>query len=135
MKDETMQFSRLLALSLLMLLSPLSAYANEGAAAAAPEPLKFVVNLGNPATGGQVISLELVLDGNGPETIQSVHMYKPKIQHEIILLLSGEDANNLRTLEGKQSLADKIQTVANQVLKETPKTGVKEVLFTKFLIQ
>lgn len=131
MKSKVIQFSGLLALFLLAL----PASANEGAAVAAPEPLKFVVNLGNPALGGQVISLELVLEGNGPETIQSVHMYKPKIQHEIILLLSGEDAGNLRTLEGKHGLADKIQEVANRVLKETPKTGVKEVLFTKFLIQ
>lgn len=122
-------------LGLLSMLAMTPLQASEGAAVAAPEPLKFVVNLGNPATGGQVISLELVLDGADPEINQSVRTYKPKLQHEILLLLSGETPDNLRTFAGKQDLASRIQELANKVLHETPKTGVKEVLFTKFLIQ
>lgn len=122
-------------LGLLAMLVMAPSQASEGAAVAAPEPLKFVVNLGNPATGGQVISLELVLDGADPEINQSVRVYKPKLQHEILLLLSGETPDNLRTFAGKQDLASRIQELANKVLHETPKTGVKEVLFTKFLIQ
>jgi flagellar FliL protein len=123
----------LLGVVLMLLTPPL--LANEGAAVAAPEPLKFVVNLGNPATGGQVISLELVLDGAVPEINQSVRVYKPKLQHEILLLLSGETPENLRTFAGKQDLASRIQELANKVLHETSKSGIKEVLFTKFLIQ
>lgn len=112
-------------------------YANEGGGhggGAAPAPMKFVVNLGNPAFDGHMLSVEMVLEGS-PEVGGAVNMYKPKIQHEIILMLSGEDANTLRTVDGKKSLGEKIRGVVNKVLKETEKTGVQEVLFTNFMIQ
>lgn len=111
-----------------------SAYANEGGGPVGPTPMKFVVNLGNPALDGHMLAIEMVLEG-AAEVAGAVNMYKPKVQHEIILLLSSEDANKLRTVEGKTSLGEKIKEVVNKVLKETEKTGVKEVLFTNFMIQ
>lgn len=125
-----------MAIAALALVAP--AHANEGGGhgggGAAPTPIKFVVNLGNPAQGGQMLAVEMVLDG-AAEVGGAVNMYKPKIQHEIILLLSGEDAGNLRTVDGKKNLGEKIKDVVNKVIKETDRTGVKEVLFTNFMIQ
>lgn len=109
-------------------------HANEGGGAAAPAPMKFVVNLGNPAQDGHMLAVEMVLDGVA-EVGGAVNMFKPKIQHEIILMLSGEDVNSLRTVEGKKNLGERIRDVVNKVLKETEKTGVREVLFTNFMIQ
>lgn len=96
--------------------------------------MKFVVNLGNPARDGHMLAVEMVLEG-APETAASISMYKPKIQHEIILLMSSEDANVLRTVEGKKNLGEKIKDTVNKVIKETEKTGVHEVLFVNFMIQ
>lgn len=116
------------------LTSAMPAYANEGGGPVGPVPMKFVVNLGNPALDGHMLAVEMVLDG-APEVNPMIAMYKPKIQHEMILLLSGEDANVLRTVDGKKSLGEKIKETVNKVLKETEKTGVREVLFINFMIQ
>lgn len=116
------------------LTSVIPAYANEGGGPVGPIPMKFVVNLGNPARDGHMLAVEMVLDG-APEVNPLIAMFKPKIQHEMILLLSGEDANVLRTVEGKKSLGEKIKETVNKVLKETEKNGVREVLFINFMIQ
>ncbi len=121
-------------LVLLGLISAIPAIANEGGGPVGPTPMKFVVNLGNPALDGHMLALELVLEG-AAEINAAVNMYKPKVQHELILLLSGEDANTLRTVEGKKNLGEKIKETVNKILKESEKTGVHEVLFTNFMIQ
>lgn len=127
------------SLALALLLSPFMlgyTFANEGAkAAGGPAPMKFVVNLGNPALDGRMLSVEMVLEGAPLEVAAGINTYRPKIQHEIILLLTSENANNLRTADGKRGLGEKIKDVVNKILKETDRTGVKEVLFVNFMIQ
>ena len=49
--------------------------------------------------------------------------------------MSGKEEGRLRTLEGKKKLIEEIIDLSNQIIHEDRKTGVKEVLFTKFLIQ
>jgi flagellar FliL protein len=60
---------------------------------------------------------------------------RPKVQHKLIILLSSEQPEQLLTLEGKKALAESIRDVLNKLLDETPKSGIKEVLFTNFIIQ
>ncbi len=91
----------------------------------------FTVNLGPE----NYLQFGLVLEAATPEAGQEVEVYKPRIQHEIILLLSSQNVDHLRTLEGKKALIEEILTKVNHVIDETAKTGVKEVLFTRFLIQ
>ena len=116
----------------LTLFSPLSAMANDhGGGGGGPEPMIFTVNLGKD----NYLQFGLILEAANPEAEHALASYKPMIQHEIILLLSGKDAAKLRTLEGKKALIEEILELANHVIHEDEKTGVKEVLFTKFLIQ
>ena len=117
--------SVLLALSLSM-----PAYASDGGGAA-PEPMVFTVNLGKE----NYLQFGLILETAVPEAAAAIAAHKPKIQHEIILLLSGKDVAKLRTLEGKKELIDELVELANGVIRENEKTGVKEALFTRFLIQ
>lgn len=123
-----------LLLPCLLLFAPPGA-ANEGAGPAGPVPLNFVANLGNPASGGQMLVVEVVLAAASPEVDAKTKAYLPKIRHQIILLLSEALAPALRSREGKEGLAEKIRDSVNLVLQETTKTGVTEALFTKFLIQ
>lgn len=118
----------LVALSLLM---PFSVQANDHGGGGAPEPTVFTVNLGKD----NYLQFGLIFETATPEAAHSLAAYKPKIQHEIILLLSGKDPAKLRTLEGKKELIEDIIELSNHVIHEDEKTGVKEVLFTKFLIQ
>lgn len=125
---------RALAFAAFFLALAFSGLANAGGhgeGGGGPAPMIFTVNLGPE----NYLQFGLVLEGATPEIGQEVEVYKPKIQHEIILLLSTKDVEHLRTLEGKKELVEEIQTKVNHVIDETAKTGVKEVLFTRFLIQ
>lgn len=119
-------------LVVLTLLLPMSALANDhGGGGGAPEPMVFTVNLGKD----NYLQFGLVFETASPEAAHSLAAYKPKVQHEIILLLSDKEATKLRTLPGKKELIEEIVELTNHVIHEDEKTGVKEVLFTKFLIQ
>lgn len=110
---------------------PLPALANDHGGGGAPEPMVFTVNLGKD----NYLQFGLVFEGATPEALHLLAGYKPRLQHEIILLLSGKDAAKLRTLAGKKELIEEIIELSNHVIHEDEKTGIKEVLFTKFLIQ
>ena len=112
-------------------ITPISATASDHGGGGAPAPLIFTVNLGT----GNYLQIGLILEAATPEATHELDLYKPKIQHAIILLLSGKDDAKLRTLPGKKALIEEIIEAANHVIHETEKTGVNEVLFTNFIIQ
>jgi flagellar FliL protein len=97
----------------------------------APEPMVFTVNLGKD----NYLQFGLIFEGASPEVAHLLAGYKPRLQHEIILLLSAKEASKLRTLAGKKELIEEIVELGNHVIHEDDKTGIKEVLCTKFLIQ
>lgn len=118
------------------ILSLSAAHASDhGGGAAGPEPLRFTVNVSSANSVGKYLQLEMVFETAHPEAAQAIVTLKPKVQHQMILLLSSENADHLRTREGKHELVDKIIETVNKVIDETEKTGVKEVLFTNFIIQ
>jgi len=113
-------------------MAPLPLLASDhGGGGGAPEPLVFTVNLGS----NSYLQLGLILEAASPEVGHELAIYKPKIQHEIILLLSGKDDAKLRTLPGKKELIEEIIATVNHVIHEDHKTGVSEVLFSNFIIQ
>ncbi len=99
------------------------------------EPLKFTVNLQGVNGDNKYLQIEFVLETAKPEAVQALATYKARIQHAIILLLSGQEADQLRTRQGKHQLVGEIIELVNKVIDETEKTGVNEVLFTSFIIQ
>lgn len=120
-----------LLLSLSCLLAPLPVLANDGGGSAAPEPHVFTVNVGD----NKYLQFGVVFEAATPEAGHELGVYKPKIRHAIILMLSGIDVEALRTLQGKKTLAADLIDTVNHVIHETEKTGVKEALFTSFIIQ
>lgn len=125
--------ARLLLLAALLGAAP--AFANEHGGPSGPEPMKFTVNVGDQQAGMKFLQVEMVFEFADPEAGHKLAELKPKVQHRIILLLSSEPLASLQTTKGKISLAERIVEEVNHVLDETPKTGVKEVLFTNFIIQ
>lgn len=113
----------------LAMLTP--AWANSGGGASAPEPLRFTVNLGKT----KYLQVEIVLVGVSPEIEHELLALRPRIQHEIILLLSAQQPERLFSREGKHNLMAEVIEAANHVIHGNEKTGVKEVLFTSFIIQ
>ncbi|MCG2577429.1 flagellar basal body-associated FliL family protein [Dechloromonas sp. XY25] len=123
----------LLAVGVILLTSlfPLAASANDHGGGGAPEPMVFTFNLGDRA----YVQFGLIFETGSPEAAHELVVYRPKIQHEIILLMSGKEEAHLRTLAGKKELIEEVIELANHIIHEDRKDGVKEVLFTKFLIQ
>lgn len=114
----------------LVLLSPFGALAGDHGGGA-PEPMVFTFNLG----GKSYVQFGLIFETGSPEAAHELVVYRPKIQHEIILLMSGKEEAHLRTLAGKKELIEEIIEQTNHIIHEDRKSGVKEILFTKFLIQ
>lgn len=106
-----------------------------GGESPAAKPLTFISNLAGSESDTRYLQVALVLEAATLETEQALNVLRPKVQHEILLLLTEQTADALRTLAGKQSLAKKIRAAVNRLLKENEKTGVKEVLYTSFVIQ
>lgn len=125
----------LLALVFACLMLLPQAQASGGGGPSGPEPLKFTVNVQGANGASRYLQIEVVFETSAHEAEALLVQYKPRIQHAMILLLSGQDADRLRTREGKHHLVGDIIEAVNKVIEETEKTGVKEVLFTSFIIQ
>jgi flagellar FliL protein len=121
-----------LVLACLAVALPLSASANDhGGGGGGPEPMVFTLNLGSSA----YVQFGLIFETGSPEAAHELVVYRPRIQHEIILLMSGKEEGHLRTLEGKKELIEELIEQTNHIIHDDRKTGVTEILFTRFLIQ
>ena len=107
----------------------------EAGKAASFDPLLFTVNIGDATAFDRYLQVTIAFDAAGPEAIGKLAAIKPKIQHNIILMLCGESVDNLRTAKGKTDLQERIRKEVNELIEETPKNGVREVYFTNFIIQ
>ncbi|WP_109041525.1 flagellar basal body-associated protein FliL [Azospira sp. I13] len=124
--------ARCLSCLLLLLLAPSLQANDHGGGGGAAESYRFVVNL---ARSGRILQTDMVFEGAHAETAESLKVIRPKVQHALILILSAETPESLQTLEGKEALAQRIRKALNALLKEDEKSGVKEVLFTNFIMQ
>ena len=123
-------------LSLFIIMArPVFASEHGGGGAAGPEPMPFVVNVGNSVETMRVLQVTIVLEFATPEASRRLAEIKPKVQHHIILLLSSEEIASLQTIKGKRELQERMVNDLNGLIDETVETGVKEVFFTSFIIQ
>ena len=113
------------------LLSPFASANSSHGGGGGPQPLVFTVNLG----ASHYLRVEVVLEPAKPEAAHELEMYRPRVVHEVILLLSGQDEAKMRSLEGKKALMEEILDTVNHVIHSNRKNGVKEVLFPSFIIQ
>ena len=92
----------------------------------------FTVNL---ADLSQYLEIGLTLQGGSPEVATAVAMLMPKVRHEMILLLSSQDAAEILSPQGKVKLAEEIKHTINNVIELSGKHGVIGVLFASFIVQ
>lgn len=119
-----------LLVSLTMLLAPMGVHASDHGGGA-PEPMVFTVNLGTE----NYLQFGLVFEPAQPEAMVLVGALKPKIQHQIILLMADKNVDTLRTLAGKKEMIEEIVRLTNRIIGEDEKSGIHDVLFSRFLIQ
>ena len=112
----------------------------KGAKDAAPIYLaleQFTVNLA-PDNGEQFLQIMISVEIEDTFVADRIKNYTPKLRNNVMLLLSGKKASELITKAGKETLANEIRDLINQILDPEAKSGrgpVKEVLFTSFIIQ
>lgn len=92
----------------------------------------FTVNL---ADLSQYLEIGLTLQGGSPEVAAAVAMLMPKVRHEMILLLSSQEAAEILSPQGKVKLAEEIKHTINNVIELSGKHGVTNVLFASFIVQ
>lgn len=123
---------RVLFVLALLLAAALPVQAGDhGGGGGAPAPLKFITNLGT----SRYVVFEMVTEAATPEAAHLLETLKPRLQHRILLLLSDKTEESLVTVKGKIELQEEILDIANEIIDETPKTGIKEILFTNFILQ
>lgn len=97
----------------------------------------FTVNL-VPENGDQFLQLVMAIEVSDGQVGDRLKAYTPKLRNNVMLLLSGKKASELITREGKETLANEIRDLINDVLASSNKGAelpVREVLFTSFIIQ
>ncbi len=94
----------------------------------------FMVNFSNGDI--KVMKLAISLMAEDEQAIDAVKKHNPVIRNNILMLLSAQDPESLKTTEGKNQLQAEIKEAVNKVLTErkvSPK--VKEIFFTDLVMQ
>ena len=106
------------------------------AAAATYLPLSpaFLVNF--KAGNIRVLKVEISLLTTDDKVVDAVELHNPVIRNNILLLLSNQDPEVLKTSEGKTGLQVAIKSEINKVLTDKQVTSsVKDVFFTELVMQ
>lgn len=80
------------------------------------------------------IGIQLQLDN--PADSPLVQEHKPAIQHALVMLLSGQEAKDVRSVKGKEKLRnDATEAIKKIMVENIGKPTVNAVYFTTFVIQ
>ncbi len=124
----------LLAAALFLVMLP-SWAAEEKADAAAQKPMSFLVNVGRSPETMRFLQAGVVLEYATDQAAAHFTACRPRLMHHIILLLSDTEASTLLSIKGKQDLQERIASALNALFGATPKTGIRDVFFTDFIVQ
>lgn len=134
MTTKTKQWLFSLLFSLTCIFSmPLSA-SEHGGGGGGPQPTQITINIGKTPDTMRVLQVTMVFEYSSPEIEHELTAIKPKVTHELILLLSGTEPASLQTVEGKKALQASIIDMLNELIHAKKKEGVKDVFFTQFII-
>jgi len=94
----------------------------------------FMVNF--PDGNIKVMKLAISLMAKDEQVIAAVQKHDPVIRNNILMLLSTQDPESLKTAEGKTQLQRVIKEAVNKVLTERKVSSkVKEIFFTDLVMQ
>ena len=93
----------------------------------------FTVNL--LGSTQRCIQVDITLSLAKAQSAEKIKLYMPVIRHNMILLLSNQEAGRLETNAGKLELMREARSAANNAINLTEKEGVADVYFTSFVMQ
>ena len=96
----------------------------------------FVVNINN-GKGFNFLQVNTELKLANPESADTVKHHMAAIRHNMIMLLSSQSTEQLKTLQGKEHLREQALAAIQSVLEEETgdTTVIEAVYFTGFIIQ
>ena len=84
----------------------------------------------------ELIQVSITFLTENIDTINALARHQPKIRNNLITLISTQNPVELRNPEGKDKLRAEILKEVQKILKEvSDQNGIKEVLFTSFVMQ
>lgn len=96
----------------------------------------FTVNLADDSYGSRLLYTGVTLRVGNESSKAILEEHMPQVRSRLLMLLSGKQADELTSSEGKQQLAQAIVDRLNVPLTENqPPLDLREVLFTEFIVQ
>lgn len=96
---------------------------------------KMVITFSN-TSGAKFLQVEMQFMAHDEAVTTAISDHMPAIRNDLLVLLSGQDSEKLRTLEGKEALRGEILTAVQKIVKENADLdGPKAVYFTNFVMQ
>ncbi|WP_261842723.1 flagellar basal body-associated FliL family protein [Aliamphritea ceti] len=95
----------------------------------------FIANFSN--TGKlRFLKCQVTVQVASPDAHHAVNFYKPEIRHEVLMVLSDKQENELKSVEAQDALArELLATVQKVLLAEEGEAFVSDLFFTSFVIQ
>ncbi|NOQ93328.1 MAG: flagellar basal body protein FliL [Methylophaga sp.] len=97
----------------------------------------LVVNFKEQSKGAvRYLQVKLKVMARYQATIDAFTLHTPAIQHELLMLLLGQNYDDLSTTTGTKALQQKTRSLINEVLKAEKHTGeIEAVYFTSLIMQ
>ncbi|MBZ5488549.1 flagellar basal body-associated protein FliL [Halomonas aquamarina] len=96
----------------------------------------FTVNLNDDRYGSRLLYTGITLRVGNEESKAIIEEHMPQVRSRLLILLSGKQASELTSVEGKEQLAQAIISRLSVPLTENqPPLDLREVLFTEFIVQ
>lgn len=95
----------------------------------------FVSNFVSPGKL-RFLKCEITIQVTSPAAHHAVNYHKPEVRHEILMLLSSKEEEQLKTVDAQHLLAQEaLQKVQQVLLAEEGEAFVADLFFTSFVLQ
>ncbi|PCJ46967.1 MAG: flagellar basal body rod protein [Moraxellaceae bacterium] len=82
------------------------------------------------------VKAEITLQVSGTPTAQAIERHLPYIRHNLVMLFSRQEEENLSTPEGKSQLKeDSLEAIVATLESEGEPAEVEAILFTSFIVE
>lgn len=96
----------------------------------------FTVNLADDRFGSRLLYIGITLRVGNEQSKAIIKEHMPQVRSRLLILLSGKQASELTSTEGKEALAqDIISRLSVPLTENQPPLDLREVLFTEFIVQ
>lgn len=90
----------------------------------------------NLSGGPKYIRCDVQLMTRHAQTLPQIELHAAALRHAILMLIAGEDGNQLKSREGKEALRTKaLESVQGQLKELTGETLVSDLFFTNYYVK